>query len=66
MSRLLKKKTFVMEHQKEISEGQLNSMLFDRKNNGLSASGAVIKRGRAIWIDEDPFFDWMRSMKEVA
>ena len=50
-----------MEHQKEISQGQLDFMLFERKTNGLTASGAILKRGRSIWIDEDLFFAWMRS-----
>ena len=31
------------------------------QTNGLEASGALIRRGRRVLIDEDIYIDWMRK-----
>ncbi|HEX5359670.1 MAG TPA: hypothetical protein VFW49_00995 [Fluviicoccus sp.] len=43
-------------------EGGLRHYLFYRKQNGLEASGAVIKIGRKLLINEARFFDWVNTM----
>lgn len=41
--------------------GGIRHYLFHRNQNGLAASGAVVKIGRKILIDERRFFDWVRE-----
>lgn len=41
--------------------GGMRHHLFYREQNGLSASGAVIKLGRKILIDETVFFRWVKA-----
>lgn len=30
-------------------------------DNGLEASGAIVRRGRRVLLDEDVYIDWMRK-----
>jgi hypothetical protein len=36
-------------------------MLFHRETNGLEQSGAVITRGRRLYLDETRFLEWFAS-----
>lgn len=47
-------------HHEWISEGGLRWLLFRRDANGLQASGAIIRMGRKILIDEQEFLRWLR------
>lgn len=38
----------------------LRWLLFNRRSNGLQASGAIIRMGRKILIDEQEFLRWLR------
>lgn len=44
-----------------ISYGSLRDRLFHSQTNGLKASGAVVRNGRRILIDEEKFFNWLRE-----
>lgn len=51
---------------KAFNEGSIRWILFNRKSNGLEASGALLHNGRRILIDEDRFFDWLKSRQPVV
>jgi len=42
-------------------EGGLRYRIFNSKANGLSQSGAIVRNGRRLLIDEERFFYWLRS-----
>ncbi len=42
-------------------EGGMRWRIFHADKNGLTNSGALIRNGRRILIDEEKFFDWIRS-----
>lgn len=44
-----------------LTPGGIRWDLFNADRNGLTASGAIIRRGRRILIDEDLYLDWLRS-----
>jgi len=41
-------------------EGGLRWRIFHADKNGLAESGAIIRNGRRILIDDEKFFDWIR------
>jgi len=41
--------------------GGLRYRIFNEKENGLADSGAIIRYGRKVLIDETKFFDWVVS-----
>ena len=42
-------------------EGGLRHLIFYSDINGLKASGALIRNGRRILINEEKFFDWITA-----
>lgn len=44
-----------------LTPGGIRWMLFHRETNGLQQSGAVIARGRRLYLDEVRFLDWFAS-----
>ena len=36
------------------------------RENGLEDSGAIIRRGRRVLIDDEKYFDWMRGRSHPA
>ncbi len=48
------------------TEGQVRWWIFNAAENGLEDSGAIIRNGRSIVIDEPAFFPWFRSKKAAA
>lgn len=44
-----------------LSPGGIRWMLFHRETNGLERSGAVITRGRRLYLDETRFLEWFAS-----
>lgn len=43
------------------SVGSLRWQIFNADTNGLEASGALLRVGRKILIDEQAYFAWLRS-----
>ncbi|MEI6270543.1 MAG: hypothetical protein WCP01_16830 [Methylococcaceae bacterium] len=46
--------------------GGLRSLIFNEKTNGLKSSGAVVRIGRKVLIDDAKFFAWIESQNEAA
>lgn len=40
-------------------EGGLRHRIFHAESNGLAESGAIVRNGRRVLIDEERFFDWL-------
>lgn len=47
-------------------EGGIRWQLFNAAQNGLAKSGAVIRVGRKVLIDESRYFDWLDSLNRRA
>lgn len=45
------------------SEGQVRWWIFNEKNNGLSAHGAIVRVGRRVYVDVDGFDSWIESQQ---
>jgi hypothetical protein len=46
--------------------GGLRSLIFNEHINGLAKSGAIVRIGRKVLIDEAKFFDWILAQNGVA
>jgi hypothetical protein len=46
--------------------GTVRAWLFHRTNNGLEASGAVVTRGRRIYLYETAFLGWLRGSRPAG
>jgi hypothetical protein len=46
--------------------GGLRSLIFNEHQNGLAKSGAIIRIGRKVLIDESLFFCWVQSQNKAA
>ena len=46
------------------NKGGLRSLIFNEHSNGLAKSGAIIRIGRKVLIDEAKFFDWVRVQNQ--
>ncbi len=44
--------------------GGLRSWIFNEHSNGLAKSGAIVRIGRKIIINNPKFFKWVRSPRE--
>jgi len=51
-------------HHPALTSGGIRWMLFHREANGLERSGAVIHRGRRIYLDEARFLEWFGSQRK--
>jgi hypothetical protein len=43
--------------------GGLRHRIFYAKQNGLEASGVLVRNGRRVLINEERFFDWLTNRK---
>lgn len=43
--------------------GGLRHRIFYAKQNGLDGSGALVRNGRRVLINEERFFDWLGVSK---
>ena len=43
------------------TEGGMRDRIFYAESNGLKQSGAILRNGRRILIDEEKFFNWLRE-----
>jgi hypothetical protein len=48
------------------TEGGIRHNIFHEKTNGLKKSGAIVRNGRRVLINEQKFFAWLESRQEVA
>ena len=46
--------------------GGLRALIFNEHTNGLAKSGAIVRIGRRVLIDEHKFFGWVESQKIVV
>ena len=46
--------------------GGLRAWIFNSNTNGLKESGAIIRIGRKVLIDESLFFGWVQSQQKAA
>jgi len=46
--------------------GGLRALIFNEHTNGLAKSGAIVRIGRRVLIDEPKFFGWVESQKMVV
>ena len=43
------------------TQASIRWLIFRAKENGLEESGAIIRLGRRVLIDEEKFVDWVRN-----
>lgn len=61
---LLTVKQFSEKHQ-AFPEGSLRHLIFFSSENSLDRSGALVRNGRRILINEEKFFSWLLSKGDV-
>ncbi|MDO9160896.1 MAG: hypothetical protein Q8N35_06170 [Methylococcaceae bacterium] len=44
--------------------GGLRALIFNENSNGLAKSGAIVRIGRKVLIDEAKFFAWVESQNQ--
>ena len=52
------------EKHKAFTNGGIRALIFNEKSNGLAKSGAIIRLGRKVLIDEILFFDWIKNQNK--
>ena len=58
---LLTFKFFHQKHSLAVTIGGLRNQIFHADKNGLQQSGAIIRLGRKILINEEKFFAWIEG-----
>jgi len=48
------------------TNGGLRSLIFNEATNGLKQSGAILRIGRKVLIDETKFFGWVEAQNQVG
>jgi hypothetical protein len=56
---------FADKHQ-AFTKGGIRALIFNENSNGLAKSGAVVRLGRKVLIDESKFFAWVESQNAGA
>ena len=46
--------------------GGLRSLIFNEHQNGLAKSGAIVRIGRKVLIDQNLFFAWVQSQNRAV
>jgi hypothetical protein len=46
-----------------VTPGAIRCHIFNADSNGLEESGALVRIGRRVFIDEEKFFDWIDSLQ---
>lgn len=59
-------RTLAQKYPDVITEGGLRWEIFNKDKNGLSKSGAILKRGRKVLIDRDRYFDWLYTQNNIV
>lgn len=47
------------------TEASIRWLIFNEKTNGLADSGAILRQGRTVLIDEDRFFAWLDRINGI-
>jgi hypothetical protein len=47
------------------TEAGIRWQIFNEKHNGLAESGAILRRGRRVYIDVDRYFAWLDQSNGV-
>jgi hypothetical protein len=63
MANLATVKQFPAQHP-AFTEGGLRSLIFNEHQNGLAKSGAIVRIGRRVLIDEDKFWAWVEAQNQ--
>jgi hypothetical protein len=45
--------------------GGIRALIFNENKNGLSKSGAIVRLGRKVMIDETKWFAWIESQNQA-
>lgn len=54
------------EKQPAFTIGGLRSLIFNEHINGLAQSGAIIRVGRKVLINDVKFFEWLEAQNKAA
>lgn len=54
------------EKHKAFRPGGVRAQIFHADTNGLKESGAIVRLGRKVLIDEALFFEWIRLQNKAA
>ncbi len=46
--------------------GGLRWDILNAEKNGLAAKGAILRKGRRVYLDEDLYFEWLREQSHAA
>jgi len=46
--------------------GGVRHNIFHEKTNGLAESGAIVRNGRRVLINEEKFFDWLEAQNSTG
>jgi hypothetical protein len=46
--------------------GGVRSLIFNEHQNGLAKSGAIVRIGRKVLIDQNLFFAWVQSQNRAV
>lgn len=46
------------------ARGGLRALIFNENQNGLTQSGAIVRIGRKVLIDESKFFAWIAAQNQ--
>jgi len=52
--------------QPAFTTGGLRALIFNENTNGLAKSGAIVRIGRKVLIDETRFFAWVESQNKAV
>ena len=47
-----------------LTEGGLRFQIFNAENNGLAESGAIVRLGRRVLLDEPKYFGWIKGQQK--
>jgi hypothetical protein len=53
-----------VEKQPAFTTGGLRSLIFNEYSNGLAQSGAIVRIGRKVLINETKFFAWLEAQNQ--
>ena len=56
---------FIAKHT-AFTNGGLRAWIFNSNTNGLKESGAIVRIGRKVLIDESLFMGWVQSQQKAA
>ena len=48
------------------TNGGIRSLIFNEHSNGLAQSGAIVRIGRKVLIDETKFFAWVQAQNKAV